>query len=140
MFALKNEKGEGWRTEVAGERATSLTREHERSLSTEKVSSAAGSRPSSNASMEGGDEAAALSTYNQRSSPYDQLGSLSPRGPRLFSEVFALGCSIAFRWAAVRPPGSHPWFEYHILSLVHNIAKVLDYPSVKQEIEMREVV
>jgi hypothetical protein len=28
-------------------------------------------------------------------------GSRSLRGPRLFSEVFALGCSIAFRWAAV---------------------------------------
>jgi len=26
----------------------------------------------------------------------------SPRGPRLFSEVFALGCSIAYRWASVR--------------------------------------
>lgn len=25
----------------------------------------------------------------------------SPRGPRLFSEVFTLGCSIAYRWASV---------------------------------------
>lgn len=34
--------------------------------------------------------------------PSDQVGSRSPmRGPRLFSEAFALGCSIAFRWAAV---------------------------------------
>ncbi|XP_024367281.1 uncharacterized protein [Physcomitrium patens] len=33
--------------------------------------------------------------------PSDQVGSRSPmRGPRLFSEAFALGCSIAFRWAA----------------------------------------
>ena len=30
-----------------------------------------------------------------------RAGSGSPRGPRLFSEVFALGCSIAFRWASV---------------------------------------
>lgn len=29
-------------------------------------------------------------------------GILSPRGPRLFTEVFALGCSIAFRWAKVK--------------------------------------
>ena len=31
----------------------------------------------------------------------DLIGSRSSRGPRLFSEVFALGCSVAFRWAAV---------------------------------------
>lgn len=30
----------------------------------------------------------------------------SPRGPRLFSEVFALGCSIAYRWASVRDHSS----------------------------------
>ena len=29
-------------------------------------------------------------------------GILSPRGPRLFTEVFGLGCSIAFRWAKVK--------------------------------------
>lgn len=30
-----------------------------------------------------------------------ERGNRSPRGPRLFSEIFALGCSIAYRWAAV---------------------------------------
>ncbi len=34
-------------------------------------------------------------------SPEHSSGSRSPRGPRLFTEVFALGCSVAFRWAAV---------------------------------------
>lgn len=29
-------------------------------------------------------------------------GRQSPRGPRLFSEVFAMGCSVAYRWASVR--------------------------------------
>ncbi|CAM6057062.1 unnamed protein product [Sphagnum tenellum] len=33
-------------------------------------------------------------------SPEHSSGSRSPRGPRLFTEVFALGCSVAFRWAA----------------------------------------
>lgn len=33
-------------------------------------------------------------------SPAHSSGRGSPRGPRLFSEVFALGCSIAYRWSS----------------------------------------
>jgi hypothetical protein len=49
-----------------------------------------------------------------------RAGSGSPRGPRLFSEVFALGCSIAFRWASVSAldPPSH---------------RIADQPTLDQE-------
>lgn len=103
LFAVKNDRVDGWKADLHnGERSTSLTRDHERSLSIERVPSTAGSRPTSNASMDANDEASVASTSYQSKTSFsvDQVGSLSPRGPRLFSEVFALGCSIAFRWAA----------------------------------------
>uniref|UniRef100_A0A7I4FR91 Uncharacterized protein n=1 Tax=Physcomitrium patens TaxID=3218 RepID=A0A7I4FR91_PHYPA len=62
-----------------------------------------GSRPMSNASMDGtNSDAHSISEHHKRTSSYDQAAGIrspSRRGPRLFSEVFALGCSIAFRWS-----------------------------------------
>ncbi|KAG0560190.1 hypothetical protein KC19_10G160800 [Ceratodon purpureus] len=47
-------------------------------------------------------------------------GRGSPRGPRLFSEVFALGCSVAYRWAST---SNKEVAEY----VVHDLTEVFDY-------------
>lgn len=54
----------------------------------------------SNGSIDNTDDLQATSE-KKRANTSDHIGNRSPvRGPCLFSEVFALGCSIAFRWAA----------------------------------------
>ena len=112
LFAVKNEtmsRADGGKAEVQnGESSRSFTWDQERNLSLDKGDGgylSSTSRPISNASMDGNDEGVPSSSELKKSSAFDQPGNRSPsRGPRLFSEVFSLGCSIAFRWAAVSPP------------------------------------
>lgn len=109
------------------ERSGIFTLDHERNLSLERLPSGDGgytsstSRPISNASMDANDEAEPSSSeLKKSSSPTDQAGSRSTsRGPRLFSEVFALGCSIAFRWAVVSSPNPQPSTD--LLTPFHNM-------------------
>lgn len=133
---MKNDtanRGDGLKAEVQSmERSGIFTLDHERNLSLERLPSGDGgytsstSRPISNASMDANDEAEPSSSeLKKSSSPTDQAGSRSTsRGPRLFSEVFALGCSIAFRWAVVSSPKPQPSTDlltpFHIMKILHH--------------------
>ncbi|KAG0575752.1 hypothetical protein KC19_5G027900 [Ceratodon purpureus] len=93
LFTAKNETSN--KSDL--EKSRSFPSAHSRNTSLDRSTGADGGYMSTRTSNASTGDAI---DCDKKMSSSDLIGSRSLRGPCLFSEVFALGCSVAFRWAA----------------------------------------